>query len=447
MVGLVVGCGSSGAPLGLCVVLAIGRRRRSCRRWARSRGRCGRGILRDEDPDLLEDGARPGGRADRVVFTSGRCWSPASPRSAIPALALAAVPRPAAAGLMLFMLQPPVRTWVISEHAGAMACSARCAPRASARSCCVTLPMGFCFGAMEVTLPAFGEDHGARGCAACWSPSGRWAAPRAASGTAPARGPTSRARRYARLAALLPIGYLPLALAPSVPAWRRWRCWPGLCIAPTLTAGNQIAGTVAPEGAETEAYTWPITALVVGLAIGNWAAGAIVEAVGLARGVPGQRRRRRLAARAGRGAAPHAGPRRGRAYAACSGRRPWPTRAGGRGGRTRRRCGARRGGARAGRGARRAARRTARSGRGASSGSPRPTMRPASQCAPWIDPGTTCSSRQKTALRSPSGSATPEAVVGSTVRRRTSCTARGHGGSVAARRRPRQRLPAPWPNR
>ncbi|MET0603319.1 MAG: MFS transporter, partial [Baekduia sp.] len=52
----------------------------------------------------------------------------------------------------------------------------------------------------------------------------------------------------------------------------------GLCIAPTLTAGNQIAGDVAPSGAETEAYTWPITALVVGLAIGNWAAGAIVEA-------------------------------------------------------------------------------------------------------------------------------------------------------------------------
>jgi MFS family permease len=54
----------------------------------------------------------------------------------------------------------------------------------------------------------------------------------------------------------------------------------GLCIAPTLTAGNQIAGSVAPEGTETEAFTWPITSLVVGLSIGNWAAGAIVEAAG-----------------------------------------------------------------------------------------------------------------------------------------------------------------------
>jgi MFS family permease len=85
--------------------------------------------------------------------------------------------------------------------------------------------------------------------------------------------------RYAKLAALLPIGYLPLALAPSVLVMAPLALLAGLCIAPTLTAGNQIAGTVAPPGAETEAYTWPITSLVVGLAIGNWVAGAIVEAV------------------------------------------------------------------------------------------------------------------------------------------------------------------------
>jgi sugar phosphate permease len=54
----------------------------------------------------------------------------------------------------------------------------------------------------------------------------------------------------------------------------------GLCIAPTLTSGNQIAGDVAPAGAETEAYTWPVTALVIGLAAGSWAAGATVEAAG-----------------------------------------------------------------------------------------------------------------------------------------------------------------------
>ena len=136
----------------------------------------------------------------------------------------------------------------------------------------VTVPMGFCFGAMEVTLPAFGEDHGAASSAGVLRRRrGRWAAPRAASGTAPGTWTAAGAQRYARLAALLPIGYLPLALAPSVLVMAPLALLAGLCIAPTLTAGNQIAGDVAPPGAETEAYTWPITALVVGLAIGNGA--------------------------------------------------------------------------------------------------------------------------------------------------------------------------------
>jgi MFS family permease len=52
----------------------------------------------------------------------------------------------------------------------------------------------------------------------------------------------------------------------------------GVAIAPLLTAGNQLVGDVAPAGALTEAFTWPITALVTGLAAGNAAAGAVVEA-------------------------------------------------------------------------------------------------------------------------------------------------------------------------
>jgi predicted MFS family arabinose efflux permease len=141
-----------------------------------------------------------------------------------------------------------------------------------------TLPMGFCFGAMEVTLPAFSEDHGARSLAgvlvATWSLGS--AAGGLLYGARHWSGPAGK--RYARLAALLPIGYLPLAAAPSMGVMFGLALLAGVCIAPTLTAGNQIAGDVAPPGAETEAYTWPVTSLVVGLAIGNWSAGAIVEA-------------------------------------------------------------------------------------------------------------------------------------------------------------------------
>ena len=44
------------------------------------------------------------------------------------------------------------------------------------------------------------------------------------------------------------------------------------------TAGNQLVGDVAPRGARDRGLRWPITALVVGAAAGNAAAGAIVEA-------------------------------------------------------------------------------------------------------------------------------------------------------------------------
>ena len=54
----------------------------------------------------------------------------------------------------------------------------------------------------------------------------------------------------------------------------------GMFIAPLLATRNEMVGWVAPEGALTEAYTWPVTAFVGGIAIGSALAGAIVEGPG-----------------------------------------------------------------------------------------------------------------------------------------------------------------------
>jgi MFS family permease len=51
----------------------------------------------------------------------------------------------------------------------------------------------------------------------------------------------------------------------------------GVAIAPLLASGNQLVRDVAPAGALTEAYTWPITALVIGISLGNAVAGVLVE--------------------------------------------------------------------------------------------------------------------------------------------------------------------------
>ena len=236
-------------------------------------------ILREVDPGLLPTALAIEGVLIELVFVTGPLVTAALAALVDPALPLLLAPALLLGGLALYLAQPPVRTWVISEHAGSHGALGALRSPGIQTLAITTLPMGFCFGAMEVTLPAFAEDHGARTLAgllvATWSAGsalgGLWYGAREWSGPA--------GRRYAGLAALLPIGYLPLAAAPSIAAMLPLALLAGLCIAPTLTAGNQIAGDVAPEGAETEAYTWPITSLVAGLALGNLVAGAIVDAV------------------------------------------------------------------------------------------------------------------------------------------------------------------------
>jgi MFS family permease len=79
------------------------------------------------------------------------------------------------------------------------------------------------------------------------------------------------------VALVLPFGFLPLLLAPSIPVMALLVIPAGVCIAPLLTAGNQLVETVAPPGMTTEAYTWPITSLVIGIALGSASAGALVQ--------------------------------------------------------------------------------------------------------------------------------------------------------------------------
>ena len=143
-----------------------------------------------------------------------------------------------------------------------------------------TLPVGFCFGAVEVTFPAFCEDVATRSTAglllAIWSfGSGvggiaygahHWVLP--------------PFRRYPRCAVALPLGFLPLAFPGSVVVMAPFAFISGLSIAPLISTGSHVVGDIAPEGAVTEAFTWPITALVIGISLGNAAAGVIAGSAG-----------------------------------------------------------------------------------------------------------------------------------------------------------------------
>jgi MFS family permease len=236
-------------------------------------------ILEDVDPGLLPTALAVEGIVIELIFVVGPLLTGLIVAVASPSAALLLSAGLVVVGTALFLARPIVRSITISEHAGSHGMLGALRSPGIRTLVLTTLPLGFCFGAMEVTLPAFSEDVASRAYAgvliAVWSVGSALGG--VIYGAIEHTGPPGR--RYARLALLLPLGYLPLAAASSLAVMLPLAFLAGLCIAPTLTAGNQLAGDVAPAGAETEAFTWPVTALVCGLAVGNWVAGALVEAI------------------------------------------------------------------------------------------------------------------------------------------------------------------------
>jgi MFS family permease len=140
-----------------------------------------------------------------------------------------------------------------------------------------SLPAGIGIGICEVALPAFSDANGAAATAglllALWSVGS--AVGGLVYGSLANRPPLDRV--HLLVTALLPVSLLPMAAAPSVAVMGLLVLPAGLFVAPLLATRNELVGWVAPEGAKTEAYTWPLTAFVGGIAIGSALAGVIVE--------------------------------------------------------------------------------------------------------------------------------------------------------------------------
>jgi hypothetical protein len=148
-----------------------------------------------------------------------------------------------------------------------------------------SLPVGVCFGTIEVVLPAFSEAEGSKEMAgvllAVWS---------AASGAA-GLVYGARVRQapledvHLRFACLLPLGIAALLVASSPLTMALLAILAGIPIAPLIASRNQLVGRVSLPGTDTEAFTWPLTALVAGVSLGAAASGALVEAYSWSAGV------------------------------------------------------------------------------------------------------------------------------------------------------------------
>jgi MFS family permease len=139
-------------------------------------------------------------------------------------------------------------------------------------------PVGFAIGALEVSLPAFSSEHGAPELAgvllATWSIGS--AAGGLVYGARPRRAPL--AALHLRLTLLLPLAFVPVLASTSVALMALLLLPAGVLIAPIIATRNELASAAAPSGTETEALTWPLTALLSGLALGAAVAGALIDA-------------------------------------------------------------------------------------------------------------------------------------------------------------------------
>jgi MFS family permease len=142
------------------------------------------------------------------------------------------------------------------------------------------VPVGFAFGAIEVTLPAFADAQGNRQLAGVFI--AIWSIGSALGGIIYGARPRLFPLRTVHLlcAVFVPVGIASLALAGSPLSMGFLVILAGLPIAPLIATRNELAGVVAFPGSETEAFTWPLTALVSGVAIGAAAAGALADGPG-----------------------------------------------------------------------------------------------------------------------------------------------------------------------
>lgn len=143
------------------------------------------------------------------------------------------------------------------------------------------LPLGASFGALDVSLPAFGARHGA---AALGGPlTAALAGGSALGGIAFGLRPSTFGRpqrAVVRLGALMTLTYLPLAFVTAVPEMFVFAVFAGLCIAPQITVRNNLAQSSVPTGTVVEAFTWLSLAATVGASAGAALGGPLVEAAG-----------------------------------------------------------------------------------------------------------------------------------------------------------------------
>lgn len=214
-----------------------------------------------------------------LVFVLGPLFVAATVAVAAPQAALLASVAFVVVGTALLLASPAVRSWESEVHQARGPFGAL-ASRGLLTVVLATVPVGVAFGAFEIALPAFAEEHGSASDAGLLI--AVWAIGSGVGGLVYGAVDSDRPLRdrWLLLSGLLGLALLPALLAPSTGVLIALLVPAGAFIAPAIAAGSQLMGMLAPPGMTTEAYAWGPTALVVGVAAGSATGGALAETYG-----------------------------------------------------------------------------------------------------------------------------------------------------------------------
>ena len=145
----------------------------------------------------------------------------------------------------------------------------------------VSAAFGLAFGTLEVTMPAFADERGSAAIggvllaalAAGSMLGGVWYGTRAFT--------AHLSTQMIWFCGVFAAALIPLALAGSIPVMLALMAAAGFFVAPWAATSAALVGRLAPAGTVTEAYTWEMTAVIVGFALGGVLSGVLVESAGV----------------------------------------------------------------------------------------------------------------------------------------------------------------------
>jgi predicted MFS family arabinose efflux permease len=244
------------------------------------------GGLRALWPDVLGDGERVqrayalDAAAQEVLFAAGPLLVTLLVGAASHAVAVLATGLLGVAGTAVVVTAAPSRRW------RAVGREAHWLGALRSKGLAVLLGafffVGIALGSLALAAVAYGEAHGGGATASYVLAANGLGALAGGVGYGARTWPGPPERRLRLLSGALAVCYLPLPLTPAEPWMLLLAALAGFFLAPAIACGFLVVDRHAPPGTVTEAFSWVVTAVGVGGALGTAAAGAAAQHGGVA---------------------------------------------------------------------------------------------------------------------------------------------------------------------